>query len=361
MIYARTPQLPTHAEPFVLLPPAKVQDKAFIDYPASKKGTRNANETEKVAPSQKSFPACNKSLSCKAGTGTHGNQRDWVTATKATAHVKKESLALPSSRSETLKELKLRSLEALLPAACAFLCMQRAASVQGRGVLLSDFARLFNETFGKSYTSADTPFMFREDAKAVVDLLYEVDAFAENDEQLYVGCPEAFLKLKKTSARAEFTTEDAEDASKDACEDEIQYETEVPKKLLSYVIGRKGEHLKEIYRNTGVGCIIVHTPQQIRDSQSCMLTVKMHFGRSMLVAKREAAANRALECLRRLFVRLYDSFALQDQQYVYPRSNQESLSTSSNASGEGLFKVDADLDFDLELHANIGIDIDIVS
>ena len=195
---------------------------------------------------------------------------------------------------ESLEDLKLKSLQALLPVLVAFLCTFEAGRNDATGVSVADIHCEFNDTFGRlsgiDGCMLDVPFLFKEDVVAVVGLLgsaYEAAVATKNK----VRAPTSFLKLKRKQNEAG---------------DVEGYATQVPNCLVGYVIGRKGESVKRIYAETGVELLIVQK-EQWPSKRNYMANVQMRFG-DMPDCDRLQAAHSVLEKLRRMFVKLYCAF-----------------------------------------------------
>ena len=228
------------------------------------------------------------------------------------------------------KSLLRLSLEALLPVAAAFLCTYSAKHDDCEGILVSNFSRLFNETFGACHQTemsqhSEPPFIFKEDTNAIVDMLVnagDAQTHKTPDGLLRVLAPPKFLALQKRRGNLE---EDGGDDGVDLC----GYETSVPARLVGYIIGRNGEKLKEIFRRTGVSIAIQRQPAS--GMGSSMHTVRMFFGRLPVTEDRHKAAMRALDALRELLARLYDSFSFDKFAYVYmPFSETAATETGGN-------------------------------
>ena len=212
-------------------------------------------------------------------------------------------------------ELAFKStLETMLPAACAFLCMYGAKYPDNAGVPVSEFTSMFNTTLGdlsqtmlrglwnrpKESSEYEIPFIFRDDIYDIVDLLLERNSGVFTSTRagnLHLHSPCAFLSLTGIGKGEE-----------DVC---YMYKTAVPNYVPLHDYLQQG--LNEVNRLSGVFCSF-KAPDDLPVSlaeppymQFVYLGVPKAVGGGS-VAGNQAAAGRALESLRHVFVKLYDSF-----------------------------------------------------
>ena len=219
------------------------------------------------------------------------------------------------SKKETAAELALKSLEKLLPAITAYLCMYDSKYASGGGIQIINLAANFNNTFGSheqkvlKLQCADSPFIFQADVPAVVNLLSQQGNASTStslvDKHIRVKSPFSFLTLAKRQNVGFGTGTDS-----------TVYETAVPTILIDYILENGGRNLKCVHAQTGVACLIRYRERRASDTP-CMQTVRLFFG-NMPEAVRADAANDAIDILRQIFVRLYDDFASHLTEYVYP-------------------------------------------